>query len=144
MDPDMIVNGDINELLDIEFDEPVAVVKNKQRFEWNSLMLFNNERCTKLTPEWINQNAPNKMETWTENIGELPAEWNHCVPYDDPAPAKIIHFTAGIPHRGPGQPPAVVACEYAAAWQEEAQEAMKTVTWETLMGKSVHRKVVGM
>jgi len=146
MDPDTILNEDINELLDIEFDEPVAVVKGKNRFEWPSVMLFNNEKCQRLTYEWVNdpKNKPHVLESWAESIHELPKEWNHCVPYDDPAPAKLIHFTAGIPHLGQGQPPEVSHCEYAAAWNEEANEAMKTVPWETLMSNSVHRKVVGM
>ena len=56
MDADMIMLGDVAELFEIgkENDEAVSVVKNEQRFEWPSLMFFNNEKCKALTSTYIN------------------------------------------------------------------------------------------
>ena len=147
VDPDIILNGDICELYDTEFYGALACpkVQNPRRnFERPAVMVFNCEQCKILTPEWIEskENHPNSLQ-WADSIHPIQPDWNHLVGYDDPAPARLVHFTCGIPHQGPGQPPAVAACEYAAAWQEEANEMMKTVSWKVLMGPSVHRKVVG-
>ena len=134
MDPDIIVLDDIFKMLDHYYNRnPVSVVKNKLKFEWSSMMLFNNALCTNLTPEFVETGSPQKFE-WADNVGELPPEWNHCVGYDDPNPnAKLIHFTKGIPCW-----PETKDCEFAKEWVEEANYAMGTVSWQELMGNSVH------
>ena len=56
LDSDMVVMDDIYKLADLaRRDVPVSVVKNKERFEWPSLMVFNcgHSDCKKLTPEWV-------------------------------------------------------------------------------------------
>jgi hypothetical protein len=133
IDADMLCLCDINELIELSGSSAVSVVKNKQRFEWPSLMVFNNELCEGLTPEYIQTGEPSTFN-WAEEVGELPAEYNHIIPYDSPNPnAKICHFTAGVPCW-----PETRDCEYADAWREEAKACMSTVSFQALMGNSVH------
>ena len=137
MDSDMLCLGDISELFNYDFDEPVAVVKNKERFEWASMMVFNNSQCEILTPEWIDneQNQPQKLE-WAD-VGEIPAEWNHCVGYDEPKPAKLVHYTMGTPGFKECRD-----CEYAAEWHAEKESMNSQVAWLEIHGMSVHRDKV--
>lgn len=133
-DADMLVQGDIAELFNLKDDTAVQVVKGKQRFEWASLMLFDCAKCKILTPEYIENPDNNPLSLkWAESIGELPAEWNHCVGYDHKKPAKLIHYTKGIPCW-----PETKDCEHSAAWWEEFKKTNSTVSHEELMGRSVH------
>jgi hypothetical protein len=133
LDADMIVLDDIKELFDLADDRyAVQVVKAKDRFEWPSMMLFNCAKCTRLTPEFIENSNPQEL-TWGE-VGELPKEWNHCVGYDAPNPdAKLIHYTMGIPAFKEVQ-----HLERADDWKQEIRAANSTVSYDELMGKSVH------
>lgn len=133
MDADMLCLTDITKIPRNE--QPVSVVKNKLRFEWPSLMVFNCDKCKVLTPEFIESGSPQAME-WSE-VGELPSEWNHLVGYDPPQKAKIVHYTQGIPCF-----PEVSDCEYAKEWMDEAQLVNSAVPWEVLMGNSVHAEPV--
>jgi lipopolysaccharide biosynthesis glycosyltransferase len=135
LDADMIVRADITELFDYaKGDKSVWMVKNNQRFEWPSLMLFNNSACKKLTPAYIEQDQPASLEWAEQGIGDLPKEWNHCVGYDKPNPdAKLIHFTKGIPCW-----PETKGCEHEGSWIDEHRFMNGTVTHDELMGKSVH------
>jgi hypothetical protein len=140
LDADMLVLDDISKLFDLADEKyAVMVVKNpKLRFEWPSLMLFNNAKCKKLTPEWIdnNNNVPQTFE-WGE-VGALPSEWNHCVGYDAPRnDAKLVHYTQGIPCF-----PEVSDSEYKKEWMDELNACNSTVTWAEIMGRSVHAKPV--
>ncbi len=137
LDADMLALDDISKLFSLDFSDPVAVVKNRMRFEWPSLILFNCEHddCKKLTPEYIDDinNKPNTL-SWASSVYGLPSEWNHCVGYDDTRPdAKLVHFTAGIPCW-----PETNGCEYSEAWNKEAWSANSSVSWNELMGHSVH------
>jgi lipopolysaccharide biosynthesis glycosyltransferase len=139
LDSDMLCLGDIAELFAIEFDDPVAVVKNKERFEWPSLMMFNNELCTNLTKGFVEDETtkPYALE-WARSIGDLPAEWNHCVGYDEPRDdAKLVHYTTGTPGFKERR-----ASEYAWEWQEELKSMTSQVSWLEIHGKSVHRDKV--
>lgn len=133
LDADMLCLGDIADLFDMKDESPVQVVKNSEKFEWPSLMLFDCSKCWKLTLEGV-QHADNlfKMDTWAE-VGDLPAEWNHCVGYDPPGPAKLVHFTQGIPVW-----PETEGCEYAVEWHAERRAMMSTCSFDELMGHSVH------
>ena len=141
LDADMLMLGDVKELFDVASDPfaSVFLVKGKQKFEWPSLMLFNCDHfdCKKLTPKYIDD-VSSKPQTfnWTEHVTELPGEWNHCVGYDDHNPqAKLIHYTAGIPCW-----PETNACDYAQEWNKEAWKANSSVSFNELMGTSVHLK----
>lgn len=135
LDGDMLARADINELKDlIDPEVSVSVVKNPLRFEWPSLMYFNNAKCKNLTPEYIETQKPQALE-WAEAIGELPEEWNHLVGYDNLNPdAKIVHFTRGLPCWKETE-----GCEFSDEWREEANHTMGTVSWSDLMGNSVHQ-----
>lgn len=137
LDADMLCLGDISELFEWnDPDKAVMVVKNTQRYEWASLILFNCKTCSMLTPEFVNNY--NRLHTFgflhDTEIGVLPLEFNHLVGYCDARPdAKLVHFTQGIPAFAETE-----ECEYAKAWREEAMHMTSTKPWRELMGNSVH------
>jgi hypothetical protein len=76
------------------------------RKNWSSLMLFNNERCRSLTPEYVNSATGLDLHrfAWTEDrlIGDLDLEWNWLVgEYTHNPSARIVHFTRGGPYFEP-------------------------------------------
>jgi len=92
-----------------------------QRKNWSSLMLFNNERCRALTPEYVNTASGLELHrfAWTEErlLGDLPREWNWLVgEYDHQPNMKLVHYTLGGPwfdeYRG---------CDYATEWFSELE-----------------------
>jgi hypothetical protein len=144
LDPDTIARGDVTEIPQIADPAMAAsVVQGKLKFEWASLIYFQcgNGSCLTLTPEYVANETHQPADfSWVAEgrLGNLPPEWNHLVLYDPPNPAaKVIHYTAGIPCW-----PETAKCEAAELWHEEAQAALSTVSWQDLMGKSVHRPAV--
>jgi hypothetical protein len=136
MDCDMLCRTDIAELAALmqgQGDKAVLVCqhdyvpKSERKFlnqlqtkyprkNWSSLMLFNNERCGALTPQYINSASGLALHrfTWLDDrlIGTLPLEWNWLVgeyPYN--ADAKIAHFTRGGPYFDEYHD-----CDYAGEW----------------------------
>jgi lipopolysaccharide biosynthesis glycosyltransferase len=122
MDCDMIVNGDIYDVLDYcDLKHDVFVVKHnyqpkhKSKFlgntqtaypkkNWSSFMVFNNfmQPVKKLTPEVVSIQSGAYLHQfkWTneDRIGELPPEWNHLVgEYSPNEDARVVHFTLGTP-----------------------------------------------
>lgn len=93
---------------------------------WSSLMLFNNEKCKALTPDYIDT-APGldlHQLKWAADseIGSLPLEWNHLVdvyPYDPGA--RMAHFTKGGPYFKD-----YFACNYSEEWFIAANKAFYT------------------
>jgi hypothetical protein len=82
-------------------------------------MVFNNERCRALTPDYVNAASGLDLHrfAWSEDrlIGELDLQWNWLVgeyPYN--AKAKIAHFTRGGPYFE-----AYRDSDYAAEWFAE-------------------------
>jgi lipopolysaccharide biosynthesis glycosyltransferase len=139
LDADMLLLDDIQKLFDLKDPKyDVMVVKDQQKFEWPSLMLFNNEKCQVLTPDFVD-NIENSLFdwSWTGSIGELPREWNHCVGYAKPCDAKLVHFTQGIPCF-----PETSGCEYTSEWVEDLGGCNTTVPWMELMGNSVHAEKI--
>lgn len=139
MDCDMLCRADIAELATFTeraVDKTVLVCKHdytpgpKRKFlnqvqtvyprkNWSSVMLFNNARCTALTPDYVNRASGLELQRfqWArdDDIGDLPLEWNWLVgEYQRNPDAKIVHFTIGGPYfdeyRG---------CDYAEEWLEE-------------------------
>lgn len=113
----------------------VCLVKNARAFEWPSMMVFNNEACKVLTPEFVD-NTQNSLYDlkWANSVGELPARWNQIVGYDAPnSGAQLIHYTQGIPCW-----PETVNCEFSAEWKRELKSMVSTVSFNDLMGNSVH------
>ncbi len=136
LDADILLNCDINEIFALKNDDyAVMVSKNVKKFEWASVMLFNNPKCKVLTPEYI-ENAPRLHDcSWAEDsVGDIPREYNHLVGYDKPNPdAKLIHYTQGVPAF-----PETNDCEHAQAWFEEHKLMNSAKSWLELMGNSVH------
>ena len=71
---------------------------------WSSLMLFNNEKCRALTPDYVKLTPGLELHQfkWLGNdakIGDLPTDWNHLVEinYSDTLP-KLLHWTKGGPY----------------------------------------------
>lgn len=135
LDADMILNADIAGLFALMDDSAVMVAKNKHRFEWASVMLFNcaHPDNRKLTPEYIETADKLHGISWTDSIGDLPPEWNHLVGYDEPKEAKLVHYTQGVPAW-----PETAACEQADLWRKWATVAITARPWAELMGESVH------
>jgi hypothetical protein len=139
MDCDMLCRADIAELAALmqgQADKAVLVChhdyvpKTERKFlnqvqtkyprkNWSSLMVFNNERCRTLTPDYVNAASGLDLHrfTWLDDqvIGALPLEWNWLVgeyPYN--AHAKIAHFTRGGPYFDEYRD-----CDYAGEWFAE-------------------------
>jgi hypothetical protein len=138
MDADIVVTGDIAELF-TQADQQYAVQVNQEqpKFEWPSVMLFNNANCRDLTPEWIDDEANKPQALGWGPVGSFSPEWNQCVGYTDVANAKLYHYTQGLP------------CWYETRgheedrhWLKALQEMQYTVSWKELMGTSVHAKPV--
>jgi lipopolysaccharide biosynthesis glycosyltransferase len=139
MDCDMLCTGDIAELWEQRSPTTwlpgpaVRVVKHDyqpkettkflgapqqpyERKNWSSVMLFDNTKCHKLTPDYV-ETAPGldlHQFKWTEKVGDLTPEWNYLVGHST-GPAKLIHYTSGGPWF-----PEYQDCEYANEWREEA------------------------
>jgi len=138
MDCDMLMREDIAKLWALR-DERYAVMAVKhvhlpretekflgmpqskyEKKNWSSVMLFNNARCTALTPEYVSNASGLELHQfkWLESeqaIGALPSRWNHLVGYDAPrTDAALVHYTLGGPYFAD-----YADCEYAEAWQAE-------------------------
>lgn len=122
IDGDMLVREDVAELWKLRrFDRGVQVVKHDYktkhprkyfgapnadypRKNWSSVVLWNcgyypNHR---LTPAYVAQATGAHLHRFAwlkdEQIGELPARWNHlCMEYEPSPDAAIYHYTIGIP-----------------------------------------------
>ncbi len=139
MDCDMLCRVDIAELaelIDRNTDKAVLVCQHEYvpraerkflnqvqtrypRKNWSSLMLFNNDRCKALTPEYVNSAMGLELHrfAWVEDslIGAVPLEWNWLVSeYPYRADAKIVHFTRGGPYFDEYRD-----CDYAQDWRTE-------------------------
>ena len=139
LDADMLALADISPLVEHAMgrDDAVFVVKNEIRFEWPSLMVFKNWHCKTLIPEFI-EDTKNHLNdfSWAASVGELDSTWNHLVGYDQPQDAKIIHYTKGIPIW-----PETKDCEYSKEWHQAHRECNSSVTYQALMGRSVHAQI---
>lgn len=122
LDCDMVVRRDLSELWAMRDDncavqvvkhvhEPAETTKFLQqaqtRYEkknWSSVMLFNNARCRRLTPDYVNTASGLELHQfkWLDSdadIGSLPPEWNFLVGYDAPHDdIALLHFTSGGPY----------------------------------------------
>lgn len=137
LDLDMLVVDDIAKLFDFADDKySVLVSKNKKRFEWASVMLFNCAKCQKLVPKYIEEAEGLHILSWAEEqaIGSLPSHWNHLVGYDAPRnDVSLIHYTQGVPCFDETK-----ESEHAQVWKDEFREMNTAQTWKSLMGMSIH------
>lgn len=141
-DSDMLCRADIARLWGRrEARYAVSVVKHHQfdprptkflgraqtpyaRKNWSSLMLFNCAMARALTPEYVNTASGLDLHQfrWVldEQIGALPADWNHLVGCGMANPeAKIVHYTLGMPFFH-----GYAECEFAGEWRAERAAMM--------------------
>lgn len=138
LDCDILVRTDITYILDyVNLENMVSCVQHDYtpktkikmdgkvqheypRKNWSSVMVFNNEKCTHLTPELINTKTPSYLHRmkWapTEKIGSLPVKWNYLIGYynNHRDYANILHYTDGGPWFDDYKD-----CEYAQEWLKE-------------------------
>lgn len=137
-DCDMIVRDDIAKLFDLADDAYAVMVvqhdhvpSEQTKFlgmpqtkyakkNWSSVMLFNNAKCTALTPDFVNSATGLELHQfkWLGDdglIGALPAAWNHLVAVNPPdTEARLVHYTIGGPYFAEYQD-----CEFADEWFAE-------------------------
>jgi lipopolysaccharide biosynthesis glycosyltransferase len=89
---------------------------------WSSVMLMNTARCRALTPDYVNTASGMDLHRFhwlngEEEVGALPARWNHLVDYDPRLPVEelsLLHYTSGGPwFKG------YEKCDYAQEWRAE-------------------------
>lgn len=123
IDGDMLIREDIANLWKLKNENlAVSVVKHPEykgahtllgttiqsfpRFNWSSVMLFNNAKCFALTPEYLMTVDFHQLHQFRwlasdEELGDLPSKWNHLVQYYSPNPnAALVHWTLGGPYLG--------------------------------------------
>ena len=133
LDSDILVRYDIGAMPEPGGESNVSMVMGEKRFEWPSVMLFNNALCTHMTPEYV-QNEKCFDFAWARNPTALQSEWNHLVGYDKPNPeAKIVHFTRGVPVWKE-----TAGCEFSQEWINTCKRMNSSVSHDELMGRSVH------
>lgn len=105
-------------------DQPQSVYARKN---WSSVILFNNKRCQKLTPEIVNSSSGLYLHRFEwlpdQEIGELHVKWNYLVGEFDWWPSKNghtppsnIHYTLGGPWFEDSKD-----CEFADLWLKEKE-----------------------
>jgi hypothetical protein len=139
MDCDMLCIADIAELWALQRNEfAVMCVKHDyqpseglkfldqiqtkyEKKNWSSLMIFNNQKCSVLTPAVVESESGLYLHQFKwldgdDQIGSLPHEWNYLVgePVDSVIAPKLIHYTLGGPYFDE-----YVNCEHADLWRDE-------------------------
>lgn len=143
LDIDMLLLDDVSKVFKLADDKYAAMVsKNEHKFEWASAILFNcaHPANAVLTPEFVETAEKLHAIQWMDEslVGDLPREWNHLVGYDKPRDdAKLVHYTQGVPAW-----PETDKCEYAEQWRFERNMCNNAMSWISLMGNSVHAKVM--
>jgi len=121
-DCDMLMRTDIAKLWELRDDRYAAmcvkhdyVPKVETKFlgqvqtkyekkNWSSVILFNNAKCRKLDPDYVNTATGLELHQFKwlkseELIGELPPTWNWLVnEYEHNEAANLVHFTDGGPY----------------------------------------------
>lgn len=144
LDCDFLVRGDLSELIVEPFRQPEAAVLVCQhdyvpkestkmggrpqlaypRKNWGSFILFVNDRCRMLTPEYVNTASPAELHqfAWVPDaqIGALPLTWNWLIgEYPRNDAAQAYHYTLGIPAL-----PGYETCDHADLWWQEYREML--------------------
>ena len=146
MDCDMLVLEDIAKLWQLRDDKyAVMCVKHDhvpeeeikflgapqtkyEKKNWSSVMMFNNAKCTALTPDFVNEASGLELHRfqWLDSddlIGEIPHAWNHLVAYDKTIPVEEVsnlHYTIGGPYFDDFED-----TDYAAEWFAEKDETLR-------------------
>ena len=141
MDCDQLMTGDIAELWRLR-DEKYAIQVCKHDYEprtdtkflgqvqtkypkknWSSFMLMNCDKCTALTPDYVNTATGLQLHQfkWLSDdklIGNLPLEWNWLAgEYEYKKDVKNIHYTEGGPWFNEYRD-----CDYSKEWLDHYSE----------------------
>ena len=138
MDCDMLMKTDISKLWVLRDDRyAVQVCKHDytpktdkkflgqvqtkyQKKNWSSFMLMNCDKCTSLTPDYVNTASGLQLHQfkWLDDeklIGDLPLEWNWLVgEYEHKEDVNNVHYTKGGPYFKNYED-----CDYASDWFNE-------------------------
>lgn len=161
MDCDMIVRDDIANLWNLRDDKYALMCVQHQhkptkqykflgqpqtqyeRKNWSSVMLFNNAKCKRLTPQYVETASGLELHRFKwladEDIGSLPKQWNHLVDYD---PCESIdkvsnlHYTEGGPYFEDYQ-----NCGYSTEWFEEFIGTIYPIDATTSLPDSLRNKL---
>ena len=93
---------------------------------WSSMMIFNNAKCTALTPDYVNSATGLELHQfkWLENdnlVGKVDEEWNWLVgEYEHNPNAKLVHYTEGGPYFKNYK-----NCDYAEEWFDTYKETTR-------------------
>ena len=93
---------------------------------WSSMMIFNNAKCTALTPDYVNSATGLELHQfkWLENeelVGKVDEEWNWLVgEYEKNPNAKLVHYTEGGPYFKNYK-----NCDYADEWFDTYKETTR-------------------
>ena len=104
-------------------NQPQTVYPKKN---WSSMMIFNNAKCTALTPDYITSASGLELHQfkWLESedlIDKVDEEWNWLVgEYEYSPHAKLVHYTEGGPYFENYK-----KCDYANEWFETFEETTK-------------------
>ena len=104
-------------------NQPQTVYPKKN---WSSMMIFNNAKCTALTPDYITSASGLELHQfkWLESedlIDKVDEEWNWLVgEYEYSPNAKLVHYTEGGPYFENYK-----KCDYANEWFETFEETTK-------------------
>lgn len=99
-----------------------------EKKNWSSVILFNNDKCRALTPDYVNTASGLQLHQFKwlngdENIGELPHRWNHLVDYDPLLPESEVsnlHYTSGGPYFNE-----TIDCDYAEQWLKARSDLLE-------------------
>lgn len=115
----MCVHHEHNPTEDVKFRSQVQT--KYERKNWSSVMLMNNSKCKALTPAYVETATGLDLHRFRwlrdEEIGAIPARWNHLVDYDPHLPLHQIsnlHYTEGGPYFDDYS-----NCGYAQEWIDE-------------------------
>lgn len=140
LDADMLVQGDVRELAEIDMKgAALGIVPTEPKFEQAAVMLFDCAQLSHMTPEFVAREKLFDL-AWAPHTVSLPARWHHPIGYAAPPkePPALLHYTMGIPCF-----PETAESPYREEWAAAAKRTFSTVPWRDLMGTSVHAKQVG-
>lgn len=150
MDCDMIMLEDIKKIWDLRDDKySVMCVKHDytpksstkflgqvqtkyEKKNWSSVMLFNNKKCKKLSPDYVNNATGLELHQfrWLDSeklIGDLPIRWNHLVGEEKAnKDAAIVHYTISGPYFSD-----IAVPEYCKEWFEEKENMLYVENYKT-------------
>ena len=142
MDCDMLMFEDVSKLWRMRDDSKAIQVckhdyipREKTKFlgqpqtaypkkNWSSFMLMNCNKCSSLTPDYVNRASGLELHQfkWLEGdhlIGDLPLEWNWLVgEYEHKDDVNNVHFTKGGPWFDE-----YAKCDYSQDWFKNLEES---------------------